>query len=195
VVISVGATFKTELTRDSGAIGVFLLDLNFTSGHRRFAFWPHDVVYDGNTYEGAGPVSKADVQEQDERGSLTELAIEFYVQNDPSLLEDIYQNSRERFASCYLVFLNPTTLAVAGGEAIYLWRRKMIPGPGLSSQGVYVASVATESVFHTHRNRAPKTYSHAEQQKQDPTDHAFRDAGKNLDLTRSKYVRKSGLAD
>lgn len=192
MVIAVGASFKAELNRVSGAEPVILLAFNFTTGHRRFACWPADVIYDGNTYEGLGPIGEIDTMQQSEDGALTELFFQFFVTNAPDLLADIQQNSRGRTCSGYLVFLGADGLPV-GGEAMFLWFRTMVPGRSVSSATTYMAEIGTESRFHRHRLRAARTYSHAEQQRRDPTDQAFRDVGKIQDLTRRRYTQRSGL--
>lgn len=192
--IPVSGAYETELERESGFVGVFLLDLNFTTGHRRFALCEHNVSYDSDTYEGLGPVQQVDALEQDEGGAFAEMALAFMVANDPDLLEDLQQNSRRRFADCYLVFLNPTTRAVVNDEAMYLWRKRMVPGPGISASGVYVSSVQLEDLLHQNRNKATPTYSHAQQLRRDATDFCLFDAGKNLDVTREDYKQRSGLS-
>ncbi len=190
--ITVGGAYKAELARETGAQPVILLALNFTTGFRRFALWPHDVVYAGNTYQGLGPVGAVELPEQDQDGTLTEQFLQFFVQNQPDVLADIQQNSRGRNCNGFLVFLGSDGLPV-NDEAIHLWHKRMVPGKSTGSATLYASEVALESRFHRHRNRAPRTYSHPEQLRVDATDFAFFDAGKSVDLTRKRYVQRSGL--
>lgn len=190
--ISVGASFKAQLVLESGSRPVILLDLDFSTGNRRFAMWTHDVIYDGNTYFGLGPVGEIEQIEQDQGGALTEQFLQFFVQNQPDVLSDIQQASRNRLCDGYLVFLGADGLPV-NDEAIWLWRKRMVPGKSTGDADMYASEVALESRFHRHRLRAPRTYSHAEQQRIDATDFAFRDAGKSIDITRKRYVQRSGL--
>jgi hypothetical protein len=193
MVISVGANYEAELNQESGARPVILLSLNFTTGFRRFAFWPHDVVYSGNTFTGLGPVQNADPAQLTQDTPLTEQFLAFFVQNNPDFLADIQQNSRGRFCTGRLVFLDDAG-AVIDGEAITLWHKRMVPGRLTGDERSYMSEMGLESRFHRHRNRAPRTYSQAEQHKsRDATDFAFKDVGKSLDFSRDKYRQKSGL--
>lgn len=192
MVISVGSAFKAELERESGARPVVLLGLAFSTGTRRFAMWPHDVSYAGDTYDGLGPVGQMDSAELTQNTPLTEQFLAFFVQNNPDLLTDIQQNSRGRFCSGWLVFLEDDG-TIAGSEHISLWRKRMVPGRMTGDAGTYISEVGLESRFHRDRNRAPRTYSNAEQFKRDATDFAFADIGKNLDTSRPRYRQKSGL--
>jgi len=190
--ISVGAAFEAELVRESGAQPVILLALDFATGMRRFAMWPADVEYASNTYFGLGPIGAGEMPEQSQDGAMTEQFLQFYVQNQPDVLADIQQNSRHQWCDGYLVFLGSNGVPV-NNEAIHLWHKRMVPGKSTGDAGMYASEVALESAFHRHRMRAPRTYSHAEQQRVDATDFSFRDAGKSVDLTRKRYSQRSGL--
>ena len=191
--ITVSAPFKAELERESGAKPVILLTLNFTTGNRRFALWIHDVVFGGNTFFGLGPVRQVDPSEHMQDTVLSEQGIVFMVQNDPSFLLDLQQNSRGRFCTGRLVFLDSDGIVI-NNESIMLWQKRMVPGQSVGDSGTYTSGVALESRFHRNRNRSSRTYSHAEQLRRDATDFAFFDAGKTSDFTRANYQQKSGLS-
>lgn len=192
MVIAVSSAFEAELENEHSK-PVILIALNFTTGFRRFALWPHDVSFGGNTFFGLGPVGDVESIEVNQDTPLTEQFLTFHVQNDPSFLEDLQQNSRGRFCTGRLVFLDDSNVPIESGEHIVLWHKRMVPGRIISDQSVYSCTVGLESRFHRHKNRAPRTYSEAEQLKRDPTDHAFSDAGKTLDFTRGRWRQKSGL--
>ena len=119
--------------------------------------------------------------------------LEFFVQNNPDLLADIQQNSRERNCSIRLVFVNDSNAAI-DNDNIFIAHRQIIPGRIRGGRGTYRSQIGLESILHRHRNRAPRTYSQAEQQKtRNATDECFRDVGMQLDVSRPKYVQKSGL--
>lgn len=193
MVIPVGSAFTTELERESGAKPVILIFMNFTTGARRFAMWPYDVTFAGNTFFGLGPIAAIDPAESSASTPLTEMFLDFFVQNDPDLLADLQQNSRERRCVIRLVFVDGDNAAI-DNEAIEIADRQMIPGRLRGGRGTYRSQLGLESRLHRHRLRAPRTYSDSEQRKtRDSTDRAFRDMGKNLDLSRPKYRQKSGL--
>jgi hypothetical protein len=192
--ISVSSGYKTELAREVGAKPVILIDCDFTTGHRRFALWAHDISFGGNTYVGLGEPHEIDAPQFNQGSPLSEQFLRFFVQNDPSLLADLQQNCRGRFCSGYLVFLNDSGVLVNSGESIWLWRKRMIPGNTSGDAGTYGADIALESRLHRHRNRAPRTYSHAEQRRRDASDNAFIDSGKSLQLNRGDWRQRSGLA-
>lgn len=191
MVVPVGAAFEAELERESGAKPVYIVDLDFTSGHRRFALWPYDVTYDGDTYQGLGPIQSFGPVEWGET-PLTELFVGFFVQNDPALLADLQQNSRNRFCWIRLVYVNDSNAAI-NDDSLPLAYRRQVPGPLSGGLGTYTSGLGLESRLHRHRNAAPRTYSHAEQLRRDATDFCLQDMGKQLDLTRRRYVQKSGL--
>jgi hypothetical protein len=190
--ISVGAGLLAQLTNELGAQPVLLLDLDFTTGHRRFAVWTHAVVYSGNTYLAMPPIDDVDAIESAQQTPLTEGSIRFAVQNDPLLLADLSQNCRDRWADAYMVSL--VNGVPVDGEAIHLWRRRMVPGPTFADATQDYVDLGLESRFNRSRNRAPRTYSHAWQQdERDATDFAFYNSGKGFDIGRPDWVQKSGL--
>ena len=190
--ITPGTNYQTELDRESGARPCYLMSLNFTTGFRRFALGPYDVSFGGSTFFGFGPLMTMDTVEVG--AMLGEHFLTFAVQNDPDLLADLMQNSRNRFYTLRLVFLD-TDGTVIDSEAITLAHRRMVPSQLTGGRGQYLAAIGTESRFHEHQNRAPRTYSDAEQkQSRDATDFAFQDMGKQLDTSRPSYRRKSGLS-
>lgn len=193
MVVSVSAAYEAELDRETGALMVYLISLNLTTGFRRFATWHHDVSFGGNTFFGLGPLASIDEIEASGESPLGEHAIAFFVQNDPDLLADLSQNCRGRFYTLRRVFLDDGG-AVINAEAVTIAHRRMVPGIIRGGRGQYVCVLNTESRLHQHRNRAPRTYSEAWQLKRDATDHAFRDMGKQLELTRVNYRQKSGLS-
>ena len=187
-----GTNYQTELNKVTGARPVYLIALNLTTGFRRFALCVHDVSFGGNTFFGLGPLMTMDTVEVGQ--TLGEHFLAFAVQNDPDLLEDLMQNSRNRIYTLRLVFLD-TDGTVIDSEAITLAHRRMVPSQLTGGRGQYLAAIGTESRFHEHQNRAPRTYSDAEQkQSRDATDFAFQDMGKQLDTSRPSYRRKSGLS-
>ena len=191
MVIPVSAAFEAELERESGAKPVYLVHMAFAAV-RRFALWPYDVTFSGETFFGLGPIQAMEPAEWTDT-PLTEQYLAFFVQNDPSFLQSLQQSSRGRNCSIRLVFVDDNNVAI-GSDSLFLVYRRMVPGRLTGGRGEYVSQIGLESRFHRHRLRAPRTYSHAEQQKsRDNTDDAFMDIGKVLDLTRAGYVRKSGL--
>lgn len=193
MVVPVGANFTAELNDEGGTKPVYLINLDFSTGNRRFAMWPHNVTFNGETFTGLGPIAGIE-QVEWTTTPLTEVYLEFFVQNDPDLLADIQQNSRERPAGIRLVFVDDDNAAI-DDDSIHLARRDMIPGRLTGGRGTYRAQLGLESRFHRQRNRAPRTYSNGEQQKtRDATDFCFRDVGLELDITRNKYRQKSGLS-
>ena len=95
--ITPSAGYQAELDRDVGYQAVILIHMNFTTGARRFAMWPHDVVFEGNTFFGLGPLESIDPTEQSSDTPLTEKYLRWFVQNDPDFLLDLQQNARLRF--------------------------------------------------------------------------------------------------
>ena len=63
MVVPVGANFQAQLDLESGAKPVILVQMNFTTGVRRFAMWPYDVTFSGDTFLGLGPVAGIDTAE------------------------------------------------------------------------------------------------------------------------------------
>lgn len=192
--ISLSSTYKAELNRETGAKPVVLIQCNFTTGFRRFALWIHNIAFSSQTYIGLGEPHEIEAPQFSQGSPLTEQFLRFFVQNDPSLLADLQQNCRGRFSDGYLVFLGSDDTPVNSGESIYLWHKRMVPGTTSGDAGTYGADIALESRFHRHRNRAPRTYSHAEQKRRDNTDSAFIDSGKTLQLNRGDWRQRSGLA-
>lgn len=189
--ITVGANLAARLAVGSGSKPVLLIDLDLSTGHRRFAVWHHDVVYGGNTYFANPPINQADALETAQSTPLTGQAIRFAVQGDASLLTDLLQNSRGRWAHGYVVEL--VDGAPVDDEAIYLWRRRMAPGETFSDATTDYVDLNLESRFHRNRNTAVATYSHAWQQQVDATDFCLIDSGKSFDISRPDFVQKSGI--
>jgi hypothetical protein len=155
--------------------------------------WPYDVTFSGNTFLGLGPIAGIDQAQWSADTPLTEMFLEFFVQNDPDLLADLQQNSRERNCSIRLAFVDANNAAI-DNDNIFLAHRQMIPGRLRGGRGTYRAQLGLESRFHRNRLRAPRTYSQSEQHKtRDATDDCFRDVGKHLDVSRPRYRQKSGL--
>ena len=191
--ITVGSNFKVQLNLEAGAKPVYVMALHCTTGIRRLALWHHDVIISGSTFFGLGPLMEMQAVEVSGNTPLGEHFLVFAVQNDPDLLADLSQNCRGHFYTLRLVFLDSSG-AVIDGEELMLARRRMVPATIRGGRGIYTCSIGTESIFHRHKNRAPRTYSHAEQiQTRDATDFAFQDMGKSLDTTRAKYRQKSGF--
>ena len=194
MVMVIGTALKNELNQTVGAVPVILIECDFTTGWRRFAMWQHNVVYNTVTYFGLGQLQEVEPPVADQGTVLTEQFLRFFVQNDPTLLADLQQNSRHQFSNGYLVCLDAAGLAV-NGEAIPLWHRRMIPGRSFGDAGTYGADLALELRFHRNKNRAPRTYSHSTQLKEYPSsgDQAFKDSGRSFSLARNDWRQRSGL--
>ena len=142
--MTIGSALKAELNQTVGAVPVILIECFFTTGWRRFAMWQHNVVYNTVTYFGLGQLQEVEPPVADQGTVLTEQFLRFFVQNDPTLLADLQQNSRHGFSNGYLVCLDAAGLAV-NGEAIPLWHRRMVPGRSFGDLGTYGADIALES--------------------------------------------------
>lgn len=190
--ITVGAGLAARLAVGKGSQPVLLLDFDFSTGHRRFAVWHHDVAYSGSTYfKSGGAIDDVGTPEYAHATPLTEQGIRFAVQGDGLLLEDLLQNSRGRWAHGYAVEL--VNGVPVDDEAIYLWRRRMSPGPTFSAADVDYVDLLLESRFLRNRNRAVPTYSHAWQRTRDTSDFCLVDSGNSFDISRPDWVQKSGL--
>jgi hypothetical protein len=191
--ISISAGLQAELEKESQTEKpVLLLRMSFTTGFRRFAVWTHDVVLGPATYFAMPPIDEMEVPQWNQGSQQAEQSIRFMVQEDPSLLADLQQNCRGRWADGFLVSL--VGGAPIDGDSIYLWRRRMIPGQTFGDAKTDWAELILESRFHRHRNRSPRTYSNSEQLKRDPTDLAFRDSGFEFSLARPNWRQRSGLS-
>lgn len=193
MVMTVGSGYKAELQKDVGAVPVWIIDCDFSTGHRRFALWWHDVVWNGTTFFGLGQVENIGPSIADQSTVLTEEFLEFSVQNDPTLLADIMQNGRGRFCDRYLVMLGADGAPV-NDEVVPVTHRRMFPGTATGDGDTYRAALSLESRFHRSRNRAARTYSHASQQHIDSSDFSLRDSGKQFDISRPDWRQRSGLA-
>ena len=188
--IVIGAGLEAELEA-AVADPVMLIDLNFTTGHRRFAVWTANVVYGGVTYFTMPPIVDIGAVEAAQATPLTEQGLRFMVQGDAALLLDLLQNSRDQWADGYATSLVD---GVPVNDHIHLWHRRMQPGPSISSASSDIVDLVLESRFNQRRNRAVRTYSHATQQDERGTsDFAFRDSGKSFSIARPDWVQKSGL--
>lgn len=191
--ITVGSNLAARLAVGAGSKPCRLFALDFTTGFRRFAIWRHDVVYDGDTYLASkAAIGEHEAVQTSQQTPLTPNSLRFAVQGDASLLQDLTQNCRGRWAYGYIVEI------VAGvpvdDEAIFDVYRRMSPGPTFSDAGRDFVDLRLESRFHRNRNTATPTYSHAWQATRDPTDFCLIDSGKSFDISRPDWVQKSGIA-
>jgi hypothetical protein len=194
MVISVSASFQAQIDRDSGQEPCYLIDMDFNiTGPRRFTTWKYDLSFQSHTYDAMAALT-FDPPVADTNTPLTDQTCLFEVQNDASLLQDLQQNSRARLANMYFSFVLGAGTLVNSGEAIHKVQRRMVPGNIQVSRETYLSNLSLESTFWRSKYRAPRTYSHAEQQRIDATDFCLVDTGNEFDVSHPDWVQKSGLA-
>lgn len=146
---------------------IALVDLDFSSGHVRLHTWLGNLVFNSNTYTGAGDL--AFIGPIDEDSDLTRNTLEMGLRGIPSDIIAIAlgENFQGRTATVYLGYLNTSTMQLVGDPTEFTYKMDF---PTINVGSQCQVRLVLEDEFAVLDKPKPRRYNNADQQSRYPGD-------------------------